>query len=640
MFSSRNKNYKVSLDNEDLVTPEETLLDSGSDYSDMEKPIPGLTFRNFLIFFGGLFIILTLVVFKIAIIEHDAFAKLAFQNKSANFPLPPPRGLIVDRNNQPLVKNVPVFNLLAVARELKENTDSLDGYIDQVAAILGQDKNILGRFIRDGIKTSSTFFVALNLTKDHALALQYSEFPGFYVVPNTKRDYIDGIKISQVVGYTGKVSKEDLTDNYYFPTDVIGRLGIESQYENYLRGTHGNIFFSRAEGDYTTKAPVPGETVKLNIDHDLQIKLHDEIFEVLRESGLARAAGIIQDPANGEVLALVSFPTFDNNIFSSGVSAADYKRLFENPAKPLFNRIISGQYNPGSTIKPFIGMAALQEGIITPDDTIRDCVSLVVLNPFDRNSPYVFKNWRQDYGLFNLRRAIAQSCNVFFFTVGGGPPAGGGKISGLGAEKIGKYLTDGLANVKLGVDLPGEEHGFVPSPDWKLQTRGENWYQGDTYNISVGQGDLLVTPLWLNSYVSAIANGGTIYKPIVAQRVIDDKNNDLKVFKEEAIKKLPFRDDVVQEMKSDMEETVISGTAGILKDLPVRSGAKTGTAEVVKGKSINSLFTAFAPFDNPEINITVLIEGSASNQGLAIRTAHNVLKWYFSEHANLSSYPQ
>ena len=123
MFSSRNKNYKVSLDNEDLVTPEETLLDSGSDYSDMEKPIPGLTFRNFLIFFGGLFIILTLVVFKIAIIEHDAFAKLAFQNKSANFPLPPPRGLIVDRNNQSLVKNVPVFNLLAVARELKENTD-------------------------------------------------------------------------------------------------------------------------------------------------------------------------------------------------------------------------------------------------------------------------------------------------------------------------------------------------------------------------------------------------------------------------------------------------------------------------------------------------------------------------------------
>ena len=320
--------------------------------------------------------------------------------------------------------------------------------------------------------------------------------------------------------------------------------------------------------------------------------------------------------------------SFDSNLFVKGLSDNQFKNLFESKTKPLFNRVISGLYNPGSTIKPFMGMTALQEGIITSQDTIRDCVSLVVPNPFDTNSPYVFKNWRQDYGLFNLRRAIAQSCNVFFFTIGGGF----GNISGLGAEKINKYLTAGLANVKLGIDLPGEEHGFVPSPDWKFQTKGENWYQGDTYNISVGQGDLLVTPLWLNTYVSAIANGGNLYKPMIAQRVVDENNNDSKIFKEEVLAKLPFRDDVIREMKSDMEETVISGTAGILKDLPVKAGAKTGTAEVVKGKSINSLFTAFAPLDQPELNITVLIEGSVSNQGLAIRTAHNVLKWYFEEY--------
>jgi len=625
MFSSRNKNYKVSLDNEDLVTPEETLLDSGSDYSDMEKPIPGLTFRNFLIFFGGLFIILTLVVFKIAIIEHDAFAKLAFQNKSANFPLPPPRGLIVDRNNQPLVKNVPVFNLLAVARELKENTDSLDGYIDQVAAILGQDKNILGRFIRDGIKTSSTFFVALNLTKDQALALQYSEFPGFYVVPNTKRDYIDGIKISQVVGYTGKVSKEDLTDNYYFPTDVIGRLGIESQYENYLRGTHGNIFFSRAEGDYITKAPVPGETVKLNIDHDLQIKLHDEIFEVLRESGLARAAGIIQDPANGEVLALVSFPTFDNNIFSSEVSAAAYKKLFENQAKPLFNRIISGLYNPGSTIKPLMGLASLEENIMSPADSIRDCINLVVPNPYDISSPYVFNNWRTEYGLFNLKKSIANSCNIYFFTVGGG----NGNIKGLGVEKIDRYLKASLADSVLGIDIAGETGGLIPTPEWKLREKGEPWYLGDTYNISIGQGDLLVTPLWINSYISGIANGGTIYKPYIARQIVDEGGRMIEEFESEPISTLPFSKKNIDIMKEAMSETVISGTAQILKGLPVKAAAKTGTAEVVKGRSINSLFTVFAPYDNPKIAMTVLVEGSASNQGLAIRAAYNTLKWYF-----------
>ena len=376
------------------------------------------------------------------------------------------------------------------------------------------------------------------------------------------------------------------------------------------------------------KDPVQGNNLVLNIDYDLQKKLYNELYGVLTSAGLSRGAAVIQNPRNGAVLAMVSFPSFDNNIFIKGLSDSQFKNLFESNAKPLFNRVISGLYNPGSTIKPFMGMAALQEGIITSQDTIRDCVSLVVPNPFDKNSPYVFKNWRQDYGLFNLRRAIAQSCNVFFFAIGGGF----GNISGLGAEKIAKYLSTGLANVKLGIDMPGEEYGFVPDPDWKLQTRGENWYQGDTYNISVGQGDLLVTPLWLNTYVSAIANGGTLYKPMVAQKTVDERNNDLEVFMQKALAKLPFKDDVIREMKSDMEETVISGTAGTLKDLPVRVGAKTGTAEVVKGKSINSLFTAFAPFENPELNITVLIEGSASNQGLAIRVAHNVLKWYFGEY--------
>ena len=489
------------------------------------------------------------------------------------------------------------------------------------------------------------FFAATDLDKNQVLAIKFLSPEGYYIVPNTKRYYIDGQQFSQVTGYIGKVNKEDLQDDYYFSTDTIGRLGMEAQYEEVLRGEHGRIFFSPdsktiedpqsgtdRDKDLSRDA-VQGKNLVLNIDYDLQKKLYNELHGVLSSAGLSRGAAIIQNPQNGAVLAMVSFPSFDNNLFVKGLSDNQFKNLFESKTKPLFNRVIGGLYNPGSTIKPFMGMTALQEGIITPQDTIRDCVSLVVPNPSDKNSPYIFKNWRQDYGLFNLRRAIAQSCNIFFFTVGGGF----GNITGLGAEKIAKYLSDGLANIKLGIDLPGEENGFVPTPDWKLKTRGENWYQGDTYNISIGQGDLLVTPLWLNSYVSAISlagqdNVGTIYKPMVAQRITDEKNDDLEVFKEQPITKLPFRDDVILEMKKDMEETVISGTAGLLKDLPVRAGAKTGTAEVVKGKSINSLFTAFAPFDHPELNITVLIEGSASNQGLAIIAANNVLKWYFSEY--------
>ena len=351
---------------------------------------------------------------------------------------------------------------------------------------------------------------------------------------------------------------------------------------------------------------------------------------VLAEAGLSRGAAIIQNPQTGVVLALVSFPSFDNNLFSKGLTQAEYKAVFDNPARPLFNRVISGLYNPGSTIKPFMGLMALQEKIVSPSTAIQDCVSITINNPFQAGVSHTFKNWRPELGSFNLRKAIANSCNIYFFAVGGGLD----RITGLGIERIAKYLKNAFADKILGIDLTGETAGFVPTPEWKEAERNEGWYQGDTYNTSIGQGDLLVTPLWLNAYVSAVANGGTVYKPQVANRVIDHQKNPIKVFEPEALGPLGFSEDVLKEIKNDMEETIISGTAQLLRDLPVRAGAKTGTAEVVKGRSINSLFTVFAPLDRSEIAMTVLVEGSAANQGYAIRTAHQVLQWYFGQRAS------
>ena len=194
-------------------------------------------------------------------------------------------------------------------------------------------------------------------------------------------------------------------------------------------------------------------------------------------------------------------------------------------------------------------------------------------------------------------------------------------------------MKSAFADSRLGIDLPGEVEGFVPTPDWKLAARGEGWYQGDTYNISIGQGDLLITPLWLNSYISAIANGGTLYKPFVAKQILDSNRNILAGFEPELLGRLNFKEEVIREVKNAMAETTISGTAKILGTLPVKAGAKTGTAEVVKGRTVNSIMTAFAPFDNPEINITVLIEGGTStNEGLAIRATYGFMKWYFEEY--------
>lgn len=622
----RNKKYSIDIDHEDWVTPEETLFDAGSSYSDLEQPISDIYFR---FAFWGIFFLLAVVLiftFNISALKHTYFQKIAAQNKSVSFLISSPRGVIFDRFGKPLAVNIPSFDLLVISKELRAMpSNEMEADINSVAGILKIPTADFQKLINENIKTNSMFFAESGLDKEQLLAIKNADAKGFYIIPNMKRNYIDGPQFSHVIGYVGKANENDLRDSYYRSTDLVGRMGIEAEYENILRGGHSQLLFNDGNIGNSNKESLPGDNLVLNIDYDLQKKLYNELFNILRANNLSRAAAVIQNPQNGAVLAMVSFPTFDNNSFVSGLTEKALNSLLGSKDKPLFNRVIKGLYNPGSTIKPLMGLMILEEKIFSPRDTIKDCVSLTVPNPFNPSLSYTFKNWRQEYGLFNLRKAIANSCNIYFFTAGGGF----GNVQGLGVEKIAKYLSGSLANIQLGIDLPGEETGFVPTPDWKLKTKGEGWYQGDTYNISIGQGDLLVTPLWLNSYISAIANGGVIYKPKLVQRILDQNKNVTEIFNPEKLSEIPFDKNIVKEIKSDMEETVLSGTAQSLKDLPVRVGAKTGTAEVVKHQSINSLFAAFAPWENPEIAITVLIEGSASNQGLAIQTSHNVLRWYF-----------
>lgn len=624
------KEYYVSVQ-DDTLAPEETLFDAGSQFSDLERPIPPSTFR--LVFWSvlGLMLVIGAVSFKFGVFDHAGYAALVTQNRSSNFSAPAPRGIITDSSGKPLVQNIPSFDLVAVSKEIKPVMKD-PSQLAPVAKALNISLDELIKNINGQLNQASVFSIATDMTKDQVLAVQYANPTGLYIVPDAKRQYIDGPVFSQLVGYIGKVNKDDLAkDPYYLLTDSTGRLGIESEYEKYLRGDHGRIFFGDATSSSNVDA-VTGDSVSLNIDGDLQREVYTAAKNILAEAGLSRGAAVIQNPQTGQVLAMVSFPSFDNNQFVGGLSQAEYESLFNNPAKPLFNRVISGLYNPGSTIKPLMGLMGLQEKVVTPNTTIQDCVSITIPNPYDKTVSYTYHNWRTDYGPFDLRRAIAQSCDVYFYTLGGGY----GPIKGLGADKIDQYLTQTLANHDLGIDLAGEDHGFVPSPDWKQSTRGEPWYQGDTYNISIGQGDLLVTPLWLNTILSGIANGGTLWQPEVAKGVSDANGAAVKSINPQTIGKLPFSAANLAEVKSDMEETVISGTAGLLKDLPVQVAAKTGTAEVVKHQSINSLFTVFGPTKNPQIAMTVLVEGSASNQGYAIRIANEVLKWYFARTASAS----
>ncbi|MEK7125239.1 MAG: penicillin-binding transpeptidase domain-containing protein [Patescibacteria group bacterium] len=626
------KEYRVTLEYDTMVTPEETLIDTASVHADIEQPIHSNVSRAVVMLGSILLVVAFISTGNLAVRRHDVFASIADQNAKVNIAVSPPRGLIFDRYGKVLAENIPSLDLLVVADQLPSDPGERAAEIRLAAAAAQLSPDELKHSIDEGITKEAIFYVARDLSKSQVAAIAQQYPKGFAIVPNAIRSYDDGSQFAHVLGYLGKVSREDMTrDPYYTLSDMVGRAGVESQYESVLRGTHGYVFFDRVSRQQGNVEPRPGSDLALYIDQDIQKTLYNVLYGVLRDANLKGAAGVVQDPATGAVLGLVSFPGFDNNIFSDDVSQVEYTRLFENASRPLFNRVVGGLYSPGSTIKPFIGMTALEEAVVTPSDTIRDCVSISVPNPFRPDAPHIFKNWKVDLGLFNLRRAIANSCNIYFFRVGGGLD----NFEGLGITRIAKYLKKALADIILGIDLPGETNGFVPTPEWKLEARNENWFQGDTYNVSIGQGDLVVTPLWINSYISAIANGGTLFRPQVVH-AITTPDGITETMDREILAELPFREEVIQEMRRDMEETTRSGTARELNDLPVRVAAKTGTAEVNDKKRINALFTAFAPSGNPKIAVTILVESSVANQGFAIRAAHEFLRWYFGRTASPS----
>ncbi|MEK7514853.1 MAG: penicillin-binding transpeptidase domain-containing protein [Patescibacteria group bacterium] len=625
-FKRRTTAYAVSLDGDDWVAPEETLVDVGSSHVDVERPVDT---RIFSLARGTVWVIAIALMCAsgaLAVQQHATLSAAAEANRTVQISVSPPRGAIVDRMGTPLVKNTPSFQIAIVSRELPTDATEREALFHTVATILGEDPSVFVPQLGERARAQSVFFAATGVPKEATVQFAQLLGNGVHVVTTTDRAYLDGEQFSTVLGYTGRVSVADRErDATYAQSDRVGRAGVEAFYEEELRGSHGSITFSRGE-ESVQKNATPGHTVVLEVDADVQKALYNSLFSVLQGAAVSGAAAIAQDPQTGAVLGMVSFPSYDNNLFADGISQLEYQRLFTSSRKPLFNRVIGGTYNPGSTIKPFIGMAAVEENIIRPSDNIWECVNITIPNPSNPSRPYVFENWRPEHGPFNLARAIATSCNIYFFTVGGGRDA----FQGLGIDRISSYLQKAFADKVLGIDLPGEVAGFVPTATWKQEKRGEPWYQGDTYNVSIGQGDLSVSPLWLNTYISAIANGGTLYQPRVAQRIQYGAGTPDTVFQPTALAKLPFSGTTIAAMQKAMRETVLTGTAKLLGDLPVSSAAKTGTAEVTKHGKINSLFTAFAPAENPKVAITVLVESSIYREGYASRTAHTFLKWFFT----------
>ena len=617
------KKYKISSAGQEL-DPEETFADTYSGHESMEVPISPSVFRFFgLIVIGGL-ILLGLSALNLQVVQGQRYLELALKNSALPYAVSPPRGIIYDRNGDVVVRNNPSFDLVVVSRELEKSK------IPDIALTLGQIMNINFKELEQDLnkgKNESVFFLRKDIGKQSAIKIENLKVRGIYTVVNAVRDYIYGEKMSHLIGYISKVSSEDLREDlYYRTTDIVGRLGIEDTYEEYLRGDHGAVQFEKEFGSYVFEQPTIGDSLVLNVDAGLQVKLYDTMREMLIRNGLTRGAAVIQDPNTGGVLAMVSFPSFDNNDFVYALSEDEYNKYFENPDKPMFNRIISGKYNPGSVIKPLIALAALEEGVIDPYKSILSTGQITIVNQFNPDIVYVFHDWKP-HGWVDLKAALSKSSNIYFYHIGGGY----GDIEGLGLERLRKYMKFFLIDDVLGIDLGPESAGFIPSAEWKEETFGEPWYKGDTFNISIGQGDLLVTPLWLNSYTAAIANGGTIYKLQIVQSIIDEDKNVIKKFEPEVLTKLPFSPDSFDAVKEGMREVTLTGTARSLANMSVSAAAKSGTAQLGAGtRRVNSFFNIYAPFEDPEIALTILIE-EPQNPNLANGVAKEVIEWYFGQ---------
>jgi penicillin-binding protein 2 len=504
-----------------------------------------------------------------------------------------------------------------------------------------------------------------------------ANMPGVSVMPEPVRQYTENELFGHILGYVGPISREeyDLNLDTYEPDDKVGQTGIEAGLEEELRGVKGisSVVVNSKEQIVTTiasQAPITGNNVTLTIDTELQKKVASALQDGLTKAKVKGAVAVVMRVDNGQVLSMVSLPTYDDNLFSAGISQVDFDRLNSDPTLPMFNRAIGGAYPPGSTYKMITAAAALQEGVVTPQTQFLCPGYIEVPYTWSEQTRNPFRDWRQQgHGTLNIVQALTVSSDVFFYIVSG-PRQEDRRIKkedgtedivwtryytpgakkptefdGLGIEKLSKYANAFGLGRKTGIELPGEVSGVSPDPSWKVNAFPDNqWSLGDTLVTGIGQGYNLMTPLQLVNVTAAIANGGTVYQPQMVLKVSDWAGNTVKDFKPKPLWQVPVSPENLALVRQGMREAVSAekGTAHnriTLKSIPV--AGKTGTAEygdvvsIKDGKEVrrsHAWFTAFAPFDKPEIAVVVLLEGgeeSLEGSTFAVPVTDAILKAYF-----------
>ena len=403
-------------------------------------------------------------------------------------------------------------------------------------------------------------------------------------------------------------------------------MGIEYFWENELKGVNGKKqievnTWGKEKKIINYEPAEDGHNLVLSLNADLQMKLEEIIIKNLQKLKVSKSSAVVMNPNNGEILAMVSIPSYDNNAFARGITNKEYQDLISNSDNPLFNRCISGEYPSGSTFKPIVSAAALEEGIINEHTSFNSVGGISI-------GQWFFPDWRAGgHGTTDVRRAIAESINTFFYYIGGGYQ----DFTGLGVDRIVEYSKLFGLGAQLGVDLAGEAGGFLPSKKWKEETKGERWYIGDTYHLAIGQGDILATPLQVAAFTAVFANGGALYRPHLVKQILDSDDKNIADINEAPVRDNFIADYNIEIVRQGMRRTVTAGSARSLQSVPVTVAGKTGTAQWSSKKNHHAWFTGFAPYDNPEIVITILVEEGGEGSDAAVPIAKEFLEWYFKD---------
>lgn len=585
--------------------------------------------RWFIIFFGAVLLVIVLLiarVFYLSVVKGEYYAFVASGNSVRSVPIIAPRGTIYDVEGNILADNMPSRSIIVLPSLLPEDIEVKKQMTQKLADILSLDKMHISTAMDEALETGMENTIVENITHEQALELRAHEreFPGIHIQQTAVRNYVNGEKFAHIIGYEGLIQKKEREENPdYLLIDRIGKTGIEYQYEKYLHGKHGAeqvLVDSRGNivKDLVDIVSENGFEVHLNIDAQLQSFLYDRLTKELERAQTRKAMAIIMDPRDGAVRAMVSLPSYDNNKFAQGIDSETYSNWITDDDRPLFNRAIGGVYAPGSTIKPNMGIAVLAENIISASHKIESRGGLQL-------GSFFFGDWKI-HGFTDLRQAIAVSSDVYFYTIGGGY----GDIVGLGIERMKQYMTKFGYGEKTGIDLPGEVSGFYPDKQWKEDEIGERWYIGNTYHASIGQGYITATALQVLNAIASLANGGTLYEPHIVSRIVD-KNTETQI----DIEKKVIRDNIadsddIKIIQEGMRQTVTEGTATMLSALDVPIAGKTGTAQFGGSEKVHSWFVSYAPYDDPEMVMVIMVEGQTSEISSAtVPVAYDVYKWYF-----------